>query len=72
MGMKDLLYIFNYKNKDDEEKTIWTQIGTCFGSNKDGSRNITLNVPVTLRPGDKLQLRDRVPKDEEGKEEAEF
>ena len=65
MATKDVLYIHNYTNKDGEEKAIWSNVGTCFGSNKDGSMNFQFNVPVSFKPGDKLQIRERKQKDGE-------
>ena len=62
MAMKDILYITKYTNKEGEEKSVWSQIGTCFGENKDGSMNLKFNVPVILGPNSEVQMRERKEK----------
>ena len=66
MAIKDVFFIRKYQDKNDEEKTDWTKVGICFGTNKDGSQNFIFNIPMLVQPGQSFQLREREEKDESG------
>lgn len=61
MSMKDVMLIKKYKKKDGTEGTIWRTVGSCFGTNKDGS--LTFNID--LFEGVQFQIRDRKDKETE-------
>lgn len=60
--MKDVMLIRRYINKAGEKKSTWRQIGSAFGTNKDGS----ITFKIDLFPDVDFQIREREEKKTQG------